>query len=122
MAREFNRTDRVGSQIQRELAQLVHDQLNDSRLGMLTIQAVRLVRDFSLAKVYYTTLDAELSVQDVTHHLNEAAPYLRHELGSRIRLRTLPELLFVHDESIERGVRLSALIDEAVAADQAKHR
>ena len=100
----------------------MHDHLNDTRLGLVTIQAVRLVRDFSLAKVYYTTLDAELDVQDVTCHLNEAAPDLRHELGSRIRIRTLPELLFVHDESIERGVRLSALIEQAIAADQAKHR
>ncbi len=112
----------MGSQIQRELAQLVHDHLGDTRLGMVTIQAVRLVRDFSLAKVYYTTLDAKLNLQDVTKHLNDAAPHLRHELGNKVRLRTLPALLFVHDESIERGVRLSALIEQAVAADQARHK
>ncbi len=122
MAREFSRTDRVGSQMQRELAQLVRDELNDPRLGMITIQAVRIVRDFSQATVYFTVLGGELSNKETTAILNEAAPFFRHELGHRINLRSLPKLHFQYDESVERGARLSALIDEAVEEDRSKHR
>ena len=121
MAQEFSRTDRVGSQIQRELAGLVHDELDDPRLGMITIQAVKVVRDFSSAKVFFTFLGGELDIRGTARILNEAAPYFRHELGHRMKLRSVPQLNFVHDESIERGEQLSSLIDQAVASDAAKH-
>jgi ribosome-binding factor A len=122
MAREFSRTDRVGSQMQRELALLVRDELNDPRLGMITIQAVRIVRDFSHATVYFTLIGGELSNQETAAILNEAAPFFRHELGHRINLRSLPKLHFQYDESVEQGARLSALIDEAVEQDREKHK
>lgn len=120
MAREFSRTDRVGSQMQRELAQLVRDELNDPRLGMITIQAVKVVRDFSHAKVYFTFIGGELETKEVTAVLKETAPFFRHELGHRLNIRTLPQLHFVYDESIEKGAHLSALIDQAVKSDEKK--
>ncbi len=120
MAREFSRTDRVGSQIQRELAQLVRDELNDPRLGMITIQAVKVVRDFSHAKVYFTFIGGDMDVAETTRVLKETAPFFRHELGHRLNIRTLPQLHFVYDESIEKGAHLSALIDSAVANDKKK--
>lgn len=118
MAREFSRTDRVGSQMQRELAQLVRDELHDPRLGMITIQAVKVVRDFSHAKVYFTFIGGEMDVAETTKVLKETAPFFRHELGHRLNIRTLPQLHFVYDESIEKGAHLSALIDRAVASDK----
>ncbi len=121
MAREFSRTDRVGSQIQRELAQLVRDELNDPRLGMITIQAVKVVRDFSHAKVYFTFIGGEMDVAETTHVLKETAPFFRHELGHRLNIRSLPQLHFVYDESIEKGAHLSALIEQAVASDKKRH-
>ena len=122
MAREFSRTDRVGSQIQRELARLVHNELDDPRLGMITIQAVKVVRDFSHAKVFFTFLGGELDARGTARILNEAAPYFRHELGQRMKLRSLPALHFAHDESIDRGEKLSSLIEQAVASDAAKNK
>jgi ribosome-binding factor A len=122
MAREFSRTDRVGAQIQRELAQLIRDSLDDPRLGMITVQAVQVVRDFSHAKVYFTILGGELSEKETGKVLNEAAPFFRHELGHRLNIRSLPQLHFQFDESIEKGAHLSALIDEAVESDREKHR
>ncbi len=121
MAREFSRTDRVGSQLQRELASIIRNELDDRRLGMLTIQEVRVSRDFSHAKVYYTSLGSSLEPVELTRILKEAAPFLRHELGRKVNLRTTPELRFVHDESVERGEKLSSLIDAAVKSDAAKH-
>jgi ribosome-binding factor A len=117
MAREFNRTDRVGAQIQRELAELVRTGFDSRKMGMITIQAVQVVRDFSHAKIYFTFLGGELDQQAVTKALKQAAPHLRHELGQRMRMRTVPELHFVHDESIERGSRLTSLIEQAVKSD-----
>ena len=117
MAREFKRTDRVGAQIQRELAELVRTGFDTRKLGMITIQAVQVVRDFSHAKVYFTFLGGELDQQGVTKALKQMAPKLRHDLGQRLRMRTVPELHFVHDESIERGSRISSLIDQAVKSD-----
>lgn len=121
MAREFKRTDRVGAQIQRELAELVRVELTNPQLGMVTIQAVEVVRDFSHAKVFFTFLGGELEPAGVAKALKAAAPMLRHALGQRMRMRTLPELHFVHDESVERGMHLSALIERAVDADAAHH-
>lgn len=120
MAREFSRTDRVGSQIQRELAQLVREELKDPRLGMITIQAVKVVRDFSHAKVYFTFIGGKLETKEVTKVLKDTAPFFRHELGHRLNIRTLPQLHFVYDESIEKGSYLSSLIDKAVASDMKK--
>ena len=122
MAREFKRTDRVGAQIQRELAVLVREELDDPRLGMITIQAVRVVRDFSHAKVFFTVMAGELGIREITRVLNDAAPFFRHALGGRMKLRALPELRFVHDESVEQGERLSSLIDLAVKSDADKHK
>ncbi len=122
MAREFSRTDRVGSQMQRELAQLIRDELDDPRLGMVTVQAVQVVRDFSHAKVYFTILGGSLSEKETTTLLNEAAPFFRHELRHRLNIRSLPMLHFLYDESIEKGAHLSALIDEAVESDRERHR
>lgn len=117
MAREFKRTDRIGSQIQRELAELVRSSFAVRNIGMVTIQAVQVVRDFSHAKVFFTFFGGELDQQGVTRMLKQAAPKLRHELGQRMRMRIVPELHFVYDESIERGSRLSSLIEQAVQSD-----
>lgn len=121
MAREFSRTDRVGSQVQRELASIIGNELDDPRLGMLTIQEVRISKDFSHAKVYYTSLGSSLETLEIQRILKEAAPFLRHELGRKVNMRTTPELRFVHDESVERGEKLSSLIEAAVKSDAAKH-
>jgi ribosome-binding factor A len=121
MAREFARTDRVGAQMQRELAELLRSELNDPRLGMVTIQQVRVLRDFSAATVYVTLMGNQLEIKPAIKVLNEAVPFLRHELGRRIRIRTVPNLHFVYDESVERGAHLTDLIHQAVAADRSHH-
>lgn len=121
MGREFSRSRRVGEQIQRELAELVQRELKDPRLGMVTISAVDVTRDLSVAKVYFTVLDSEHDVQQTQQGLSHAAGFLRRELGHRMKLRVVPELRFYFDSSIENGSRLSALIDKAVSTDSGKH-
>jgi len=114
--KEFNRADRVGAQMQRELALLLRDEAKDPRLSEVTIQEVRVTRDLSHAKVYFTVLDKD-EAPWFTEILGHAAGFLRRRLGQIMKLRTIPELHFVYDKSIEEGQRLSALIEKAVASD-----
>lgn len=118
MPKEFNRTQRMSEHLQRELAQLIQQDIKDPRAGIVTVSEVELSRDFRHAKVYVTVLggdhDSSLSVKI----LNEAAGFLRHELARRTEFRTVPQLRFVYDATVECGVALSALIDAAVAEDK----
>lgn len=114
MPRDFSRTLRVADQIQRDLADLIRLEVKDPRVGMVTLTGVEVTSDYAHAKVYFTLLGDADRVSEATAGLSRAAGFLRHELGHRIKLRVVPELHFIHDESVERGARLSQLIDEAI--------
>jgi ribosome-binding factor A len=121
MPKDFERTRRVGEQLQRELATIIQQELRDPRLGMVTISAVEVSKDMSVAKVFFTMLDESSDHTRAIEALQHAAGFLQHELSHRVQLRTIPKLRFTYDESIERGSALSALIDTAVKTDRAKH-
>ena len=121
MPKDFERTRRVGEQIQRELASIIQQQLRDPRLGMVTISGVEVSKDMSAAKVFVTSLDESTDHKKTIEALQHAAGFLQHELGRRVQLRIIPKLRFLYDESIIRGSELSALIDTAVKSDRAKH-
>jgi ribosome-binding factor A len=108
------RRARIADQIQRELAEIVRLELRDPRVGMITLTGVEMSRDQSHAKVFFTTLGPESAARDAAEGLTRAAGFLRSELAHRLTTRKVPELHFEYDESVERGVRLSRLIDEAV--------
>lgn len=122
MPREFPRTRRVGEQIRRELAQLIRDELRDSRLAMVSITGVEVSRDLAHAKVYVTFLGDPGERSDLVGLLNQAAPILRRELGRRMRIRIVPQPRFFYDEVVEQGARLDSLISAAVAADAARRQ
>jgi ribosome-binding factor A len=114
--REFQRIDRLSAEFRRELADILRDEVRDPRLGMVTIQEVRITRDLAHAKVFFTCMGSD--AKDTGKLLNRTlAGFLRHELARRIRVRSTPELHFVYDESIERGARLADLIQQAVAEE-----
>jgi ribosome-binding factor A len=117
MPRDFSRTLRVAEQIQRDLADLLRVEVKDPRIGMVTLTDVEVTSDYAHAKVFFTTLGDAAQIAAATEGLNRASGFLRHELGHRIKLRSIPQLHFIHDESVERGVRLSQLIDAAVSSD-----
>ena len=118
MPREFPRTRRVGEQIQRELAVLIHDELRDPRLGMVSISSVQVSRDMAHAKIHVSVLGKDEQVSDSLGVLNHAAGFLRHKLGKILHMRVIPVLRFYHDRSLEEGARLGALINEAIASDK----
>ena len=123
MAKEFSRTQRIGDQMQRELALLIQREIKDPRLGLVTITAVDVSRDLSHAKIFITMMgqdDDQEAVKGNLRILNDAAGFLRMQLGKSMKLRTVPQLHFNYDASIRRGVELSSLIERAVAEDR-KH-
>lgn len=118
----FARSDRIAEQLRRELSDLLRGEVKDPRLArrlaLMTITDIEVTPDYSHAKVFYTTLESGAEAQELGKGLSRIAGFLRRELGRRIRLHHLPELHFHYDASVERGSRLSQLIDEAVASDQ----
>lgn len=121
MMKTFPRTRRVGEQIRRDLAELIRDELRDPRLALISMTAVEVSRDLAYARIYVTLMGDLAERAERVAELNRAAPLLRRELGRRMRIRTVPKLEFRYDEVVERGARLSALIDAAVAADADRH-
>ncbi len=111
MPREFKRSDRVASQLQRELADLIRTQVKEPRLGMITVSDAEVSRDLAVAKVFVTFLGAKEPAETCVALLSTMVPMLRRELGKRLRIRNMPEIHFVYDDSIERGMRMDALLD-----------
>ena len=120
--REFKRTDRVGDQLQKELAILIQREVKDPRLGMVTVSGVTVSRDLGYADVYVTLLgeDSAERIKENLKVLKQAAGFLRSQIARRVKLRHVPELRFHYDESVVRGQRLSSLIDQAVSNDRAR--
>jgi ribosome-binding factor A len=111
----MQRSDRVGDELQRVIADIIQNDIKDPRLpGLVSITEVRVSRDLSHANVYVSVLGDAASRKDCAAALRSATGYIRREMTSRVRLRIAPELHFVFDDSIERGIRLTKLIDEAI--------
>ena len=111
------RNRKIADAIQRELSELIRLEMRDPRVTMVTLTDVEVARDNSHAKVFFTSLGNEAQVESCQHGLQSAAGFLRSQLAHRLTIRTVPQLHFEIDTSIERGVRLSKLIDDAVAED-----
>ncbi|MHB1591357.1 MAG: 30S ribosome-binding factor RbfA [Sulfuricella sp.] len=122
MGKAFLRTGRVAEQIQRELAELIQMEVKDPRVGMVTLTGVEVTQDYAHAKVYFTTMKSAEQAPEAQAGLEHAAGFLRSQLAHRMKLRIMPQLHFIYDISVEHGVRLSQLIDEAVSSDKAHQR
>ncbi|MEM9058710.1 MAG: 30S ribosome-binding factor RbfA [Pseudomonadota bacterium] len=118
MPREFHRSQRVGQQVHRLLGEIVQREIKDPRVGFATLTAVEVSRDIRYAKVYFSLLDENADPEEALEVLQGAAGYLRGLLGRELNVRSVPELKFLHDDSVRRGQRMSALIDSAVDADR----
>ncbi len=120
MPREFSRTRRVAELVQRELAKLLANQVNDPRIGFVTVTGVELSKDLKHAKVYVTRLNQEddsASKEQLIAALTHASGFLRRELSHDLNLRVSPNFRFVYDTSVENGNQLSKLIENAVHPD-----
>ena len=107
------RPQKIADLMQRELSGLLQREVRDPRVGMVTITSVDVSPDLSHAKVFFTILD-KAKKDDTTKGLQRAASFLRSQMARRMSMYTTPELRFVYDESVERGDRISQLIDSVV--------
>lgn len=115
------RTERVSSEVMKELSKIIRDDINDPRLSsesMVSVTDVEVTNDLSYADCYISVLGDEKSKQDALDALNQAKGYIKVLIGDRMRLRSMPEFRFKFDESIERGAYMDKLIKETIAKDK----
>ncbi|KGQ40293.1 30S ribosome-binding factor RbfA [Gallibacterium anatis] len=123
MAREFSRAQRVAQEIKKEIAVILQREVKDPRIGMVTVSDVEVSRDLAYAKIFVTFLfdEDEQQIEQGMLGLHKASPYIRSLLGKAMRLRIVPELRFVYDNSLVEGMRMSNLVTKVINQDKAKH-
>src|SRR3954452_24917049 len=111
-----SRPERVADQIRAELAMLLAREVHDPGIGFVTLTRVQLTPDLQQARVYYTALGDDKARRNTERALERASPFLRRQIGSRLRLKRVPELSFVYDESIAGQDRIEQLLNEVKAS------
>lgn len=104
------RVHRVGEQIKKELSLLLQNEFKDPRLGFITVTGVDVTNDLSQATVYLSVLGSDEQKEQSLGALARGKGFLRSELGRRIRLRHVPELIFKFDTSVDYGSRIEQLL------------
>ena len=113
MAREFSRNQRLGAQVLRTLSELLRFDVKDPGLDGVSLTIVEMTRDVSVAKVYFSLLNPDDDPKIALEALQRASGFLRGRLGNALMIRHVPELRFVHDDSVAHGIEISRLIDQA---------
>jgi len=106
------RPNRVADQIRAELAELLTREVHDPGIGFVTLTRVQVSADLQAARVYYTALGDEAARRRTARALDRAAPFLRRQIGARLRLRRVPQLTFLYDESIAGQDRIEQILNE----------
>jgi ribosome-binding factor A len=111
------RPDRVADQIRAEISVMLAREVHDPGIGFITVTRVHVSPDLQLARVYYTTIGSETARRATVKALRRALPFLRHQIGKRLRLRRVPVLEFFFDRSVEHQARVEELIREIHEAE-----
>lgn len=106
------RPQRMALQIQQEISLILARDIKDRRIGFVTITGVEMSSDLRHAKIFVSAMGTEQEKKESLQALNHAAGWIRHELGQRIRMKFLPEIVFRTDTSLEYGERIDRLLDE----------
>ncbi|CUX96901.1 30S ribosome-binding factor RbfA [Candidatus Doolittlea endobia] len=120
MHKEYNRTQRIAQNMQKEIAIILQREITDLNVGMTTVSNVKVSRDLAYAKIFVTFLNDQIPEQDKTgvRMLQDAAGRIRSLLGQVMRLRVVPELTFVYDNSLMKGIRVTNLVNQVVQNDR----
>ena len=115
----MDRTGRISEEMKKEISALIQNGLKDPRLPkMISVTAAEVTKDLRYAKVYISVLGSEEDKKNALEGLKSAAGFIRREVGHKLQLRYSPELLFELDDSIERGVYISKLINDTLQGKQ----
>lgn len=123
MAKEFSRSRRVAQQLQQEIARILQRDVKDPRVGMVTVSSIDVSRDLAYAKVYVTFFNIdndEARIKEGIEALESASGYIRSLVGSAMKLRIVPELQFLYDNTLVEGMRMSNLVSEVRSNDKQK--
>ncbi|EEC56974.1 ribosome-binding factor A [[Bacteroides] pectinophilus ATCC 43243] len=116
MRKNSIKNTRINGEVQRELSNIIHNEIKDPRIHPMTsVVTVEVAPDLKTCKAYISVLGDEKAQQDTIAGLKSAEGYIRRELAHTVNLRNTPEIRFILDQSIEYGVRMSRLIDEVNA-------
>ena len=109
---EYKRSHRVGETIHKEISLILSRGLKDPRVGFVTLTAVDVTSDLSIAKIYYTVIGDEQSRKETAKGLEKATPYIRRQLAQQMKMRHTPSLIFKYDTSIEYGTHIDSLLKD----------
>ena len=113
MRKNSIKNNRLNGEVQRELSNIIRNDIKDPRIHMMTsVVDVEVAPDLKTAKAYISVLGDEKAQQDTITGLKAASGYIRRELAKKMNLRYTPEITFVLDQSIEYGIRMSSMIDD----------
>lgn len=118
MPREFSRNQRLSNQVLRTLNELLRFETKDPRLKLVSLTAIELTRDLSVARVHFSLLDPNGDPEPVKEGLQRASGFLRGRLGREVKMHHVPELRFFHDDSAAEAQRISNLIDGALESER----
>jgi ribosome-binding factor A len=115
-----SRPDRVADQLRGELALMLAREVHDPGVGFVTLTRVHVSPDLQQARVFYTALGDDKSRANTARALERAAPFLRRQIGSRLRLKRAPELKFIYDESVAGQDRIEQILHDLHAQPQSE--
>lgn len=108
----YNRAERVGEEIRKEIATMLFGEINDPRIGFITITKVKVTKDLRQARVYFSMMGSDEEKTTTTEGLQSAGGYIRREIGKRLKLRYFPELLFKYDDSLDYATSIEKILKE----------
>ena len=113
MRKNSIKNTRINGEVQKELSNIIRNEIKDPRIGMMTsVTAAEVAPDLKTCKVYISVFGDDEAKKETIRGLKSAEGFIRTQLAKKINLRNTPEIFFVLDQSIEYGVRMSKLIDE----------
>ncbi len=123
MDKNFSRTDRVAQQVQQEIAMILQRDFKDPRIGWVTVSEVEVTKDLAYVSVFVTFFGKEdEEITKALEILNNANGFFRMEIGKRMRLRIVPEIKFIYDDSLVTGIKMSNKVDEAINKDKVRRK
>ncbi len=113
----YKRSDRVADLIKEELSDIIHREIRDPRIGIVTLTGVKLTDDLKLARVFFVEMGKDACDPDTLKGLEQAKSFMKRALGKRLKLRHIPDIIFTLDESFAYGSRIDKLLAEIGGED-----
>jgi ribosome-binding factor A len=117
----MSRCDRVAEAIKKEASLIIHDELNDPRLGFVTVTKVEVTEDLRYAKIFFSVLGKDQDYKKTQEALDSALGFIRRLIAQRINLRFAPEIIFKEDRSVEYSIKIEEVLNEIKQLDESRH-